>query len=49
MDLCTILSPFLNIFQQFIDLSFGVLSLVGIQAPQVTDLLSPILGCTTTT
>lgn len=47
MDLCTLFNPFFSVIQQMLDLSFSVLSLVGIQAPQISSLLSPVLGCST--
>ena len=45
--LCSIATPMLNLMQQLVNFSFGLLSVFGIQPPDVSQLLSPFLSCTT--
>lgn len=46
MDLCTVVSPFLDMGQQIMNFAFGFLSFFGITAPDLGDIFGPILGCT---
>lgn len=45
-SLCQYITPVLSVFQQVIDAFFGAFSFLGISAPNLTTLLSPILNCT---
>lgn len=44
--LCTILSPFINSFQQLVNIIWFPLSFFGSPAPSVGSAIGPILGCT---
>lgn len=44
--LCPYITPVLSVFQQVLDAFFGAFSFLGVSAPSLTSLLSPILSCT---
>ncbi len=46
---CSFVSPLFGLAQGFVDFSFIVLSLVGIQAPNLSTLFGQFIGCTTGT
>lgn len=47
LDLSTLICPLIAVFQQVIDAFFSAFSFLGVSAPQLTDLLSGLVTCTT--
>ena len=45
-SLCQFVTPVLNVFQQVIDAVFGAFGFLGLTAPNLANLLSPIINCT---
>lgn len=46
ITLCTILSPFVNISQQMLNLIWFPIGLFGLPTPSLGGFLGPIVGCT---
>ena len=45
MGLCSLASPILTLVQQVLNTLFGFFSFLGVSAPDVSDLVGPVLGC----
>ena len=45
-SLCQVITPVVSVFQSVLDAVFGAFSFLGVTAPNLLELLSPIVSCT---